>query len=197
MLSRLDAAAYAPQRRVARLSGLAAIVVTIGGILAASALSPTFSWQSSALSDLGVTPATAWLFNGALVVGGIVGTPYAWALWSAAADPLSRLRGATYLLALASMAGVGLVPAGRLLHLPLAVAFFTFAALTAVVDGVARLRLTSGKLALVAGVLAPTAWPVWLLWLDGGGIAVPEFVAAALFGLWVAVLSPERPGRPA
>lgn len=197
MSSRLDAAAGPQRRRIARLTGLAAVAVTLGGILAAAAISPSFSWQASALSDLGVSPATAWLFNGALVVGGVVGAPYAWALWSAAADPLSHLRAVTYLLALATMAGVGLVPAGRPLHLPLALAFFVLAALTAIVDGVARLRLTSGKLSLLSGALAPIAWPAWVLWFRGGGIAIPEFVGAVLFGVWVVALSPERPGRPA
>ncbi len=195
-MSQLSIDAYTPRRRVARLTGPAAVVVVLGGILAATALSPTFSWGGSALSDLGVTPATAWLFNGSLVVGGIVGAPYAWALWSAATDPLSHLRAVTYALALASMAGVGLVPAGRSLHLPIAIAFFVLAALAAIVDGVARFRLASGKLALLSGVLAPVVWPVWMLWIGENSIAVPEFVAAVLFGIWVALLSPERPGRP-
>jgi hypothetical membrane protein len=195
--SQLSLGAYTPRRRVARLTGPAAVVVVLGGILAATALSPTFSWGGSALSDLGVTPATAWLFNGSLVVGGIVGAPYGWALWSAATDPLSHLRGVTYALALAAMVGVGLIPAGRSLHVPVAIAFFVLAALTAIVDGVARFRLASGKLALLAGVLPPVAWPVWMLWMGESSIAVPEFVSAVLFGVWVAVLSPERPGRPA
>ncbi|WP_435115045.1 DUF998 domain-containing protein [Halolamina sp. C58] len=195
MSAQLSLDAATPRRGIARLAGPAAVVVTIGGILLATALSPTFSW-AGALSDLGVTPGSAWLFNGSLVVGGLVGAPYAWALWSAAADPLGHLRAATYLLALVAMAGVGLAPAGQPLHLPFAVSFFALAALTAIVDGVARFRLDSGKLALLAGVLAPVAWPAWLLWLGGRGIAVPEFVGAVLFGVWVVALSPERPGRP-
>lgn len=183
-------------RRVARLAGAAAVAVALGGILLATALSPTFDWQASALSDLGVAPATARLFNGSLVVGAVVGAPYAWALWTAAPGTLGRLRAVGYLLAIAGMGGVGLAPAGHPFHVPFAVAFFLFAALTAVVDGVARFRLTNGKLAVVAGVLAVFVWPAWLLWLAGGGIAVPEFVGAALFGLWVVRLSPERPGQP-
>lgn len=197
MFSYLAIGAHRPRRRIARLSGPAAVAVTLGGIVLATVLSSTFSWQASALSDLGVAPGTAWLFNGSLVVGSILGLPYAWALWSAAADPLGHLRGATYLLTLGSMAGVGLFPAGQPLHLPLALAFFVLAALTTIVDGVARLRLRSGKLSLLSGVLAPIAWPGWVLWLGGGGIAVPEFVGALLFGVWVTALSPERPGRPA
>lgn len=195
MSAQLSLDAATPRRGIARLTGPAAVVVTIGGILLATALSPTFSW-TGALSDLGVTPGTAWLFNGSLIVGGLVGAPYAWALWSAAADPLGHLRAATYLLALLAMAGVGLAPAGRPLHFPFAISFFALAALTAIVDGVVRFRLDSGKLALLAGVLAPVAWPAWLLWLGGRGIAVPEFVGAVLFGVWVVALSPERPGRP-
>jgi hypothetical membrane protein len=192
----IDTVARVERRRLARLTGPAAVTVALAGILAATVLSPTFSWRASALSDLGVAPGTAWLFNGALVVGGVVGAPYAWALWSAAADPLSHLRAATYLLALVSLAGVGVVPAGRPLHLPLALAFFVLAALTAIVDGVARLRLSAGKLALLTGLLATTAWPAWMLWFDAVGIAIPEFLGAVLFGIWVAWLSPERPGSP-
>lgn len=194
--ARFSGGALATRRRFARLSGPAAVTIALTGIVAATAISQTFAWQESALSDLGVAPETAWLFNGSLVVAGLVGAPYAWALWSAAADRLSHLRAAAYLLALVSMAGVGLAPAGRPLHVPFALAFFSLAALTAVVDGVARFRLRSGKLSLLSGALAPVAWPVWLGWL-GEGIAVPEFVGAVLFGVWVVALSPERPGRPA
>lgn len=197
MFSNLAIGAHKPRRRIARLSGPAAVTVTIGGILLATLLSPTFSWQASALSDLGVAPRTAWLFNGSLVVGGILGFPYVWALWSAAADPLGRLRGVAYLIALVSLAGIGLFPAGQFLHLPLALTFFVMAALTTITDGIARFRLRSGKYSLLTGILAPAAWPGWVLWVGGGGIAVPEFVGAVLFGIWVTALSPERPGRPA
>lgn len=184
------------RRQVARFTGPAAVAITLGGILLATTLSSTFDWQASALSDLGVAPATALLFNGALVLGAVVGIPYAWALWTAAPGVLGRIRATTYLLAIVTMGGVGLAPSGDPLHFPFAAAFFLLGALTGVVDGVARFRLTSGKLSLVAGVLTVLVWPAWLLWFDGGGIAVPEFVGAALFGIWVVALSPERPGQP-
>lgn len=183
-------------RQLARRSGPVAAVVAIGCILAATAVSPTFSWWAGALSDLGITGASAWLFNGGLVLGCLVGLPYTWALWTAAADSLGYLRAAAYLSSLLAMASVGLFPAGQPAHLPLALAFFVLASLTLLVDGVARFRLPTGKLALAFGVTSPLIWPVWGLWLArGGGIAVPEFVAAALFALWIALLSPERPGQ--
>jgi hypothetical membrane protein len=170
--------------------------VTIGSILLATALSPTFDWGTSALSDLGTVGATGWLFNGGLIGGCLLGLPYGWALWTAAADQLGNIRVATFLTALLSMAGVGLFPAGDPLHLPFALAFFVFAALTLIVDGVARFRLPGGKLSLAAGIASPAVWPFWLLVVSpDGGIAVPEFVGAAFFALWIVGLSPERPGR--
>jgi hypothetical membrane protein len=188
--------AAVPRRKIARLTGPAAVIVTLGGILLATTLSSTFDWQASALSDLGVAPATAWLFNGALIGGAVVGIPFAWALWSAAPGVLGQIRAACYLLAIVTMGGVGLAPSGNPLHFPFAVAFFLLAALTGVVDGVARFRLVHGKLSILVGVLAVLVWPAWLIWIDGGGIAVPEFVCAVLFGVWVVALSPERPGQP-
>lgn len=183
-------------RQLARRTGPVAAAVAMGCIVAATAISPTFSWWAGALSDLGVGGASAWLFNGGLVLGWLLGLPYAWALWTAAADSLGHLRAATYLCALLGMAGVGLFPAGQPAHLPIALAFFVFASLTLLVDGVARLRLPTGKFALACGVASPLVWPAWGLWLaPGAGIAVPEFVAAGLFAGWIAFLSPERPGQ--
>lgn len=177
-----------------RIAGGAAVVVAMGGVLAATAVSPTFVWADSALSDMGVTGASAWLFNGALILGGLLALPYAWMLWTAAADRLSYLRAGTFLVAVVAMAGVGLFPSGHPLHLPMALGFYLLAMLTLLADGVARIRLGRGKLALLFGLAVPMVWPLWLLWLPfGPGIAVPEFVGALLFSTWVVVLSPERP----
>jgi hypothetical membrane protein len=184
-------------RQWARFAGLSAAAVALGSILLATVLSATFSWWTGALSDLGTVGRTAWLFNGGLVVACLLGLPYTWALWTAAADTLGYLRAGTYLAGIVSMAGIGVFPAGTTAHLPLALSFFVLCALTLMVDGVARLRLLTGKLSLVAGVVSPAVWPVWGVWVaPGGGIAVPEFVAAALFAVWIAALSPERPGSP-
>ncbi len=182
-------------RQWARLTGPAAATIAIGSILLATVLSRTFSWRTSALSDLGTAGPTAWLFNGSLVLAGLLALPYAWALWTGAADQLGHLRAGTFLVAILGMAGIGLFPAGRPAHLPLALVFFVFASLTLLVDGVARFRLKTGKVALLAGLVSPSIWPIWGLWTaPGGGIAVPEFVAAVLFAGWIGLLSPERPG---
>lgn len=190
-------AAYRSQsrRRLARLSGPVAAAVTIGSILLATVVSASFHWRTSALSDLGTVAATGWLFNGGLVLGALLGAPYGWALWTAAADWLGTIRTAAFAGALLSMAGVGLFPAGRPLHLPFAIGFFVLGTVTLIADGVARFRLPTGKLSLAAGVASPAVWPFWLVVIaPEGGIAVPEFVGAVLFALWIVALSPERPG---
>lgn len=181
-------------RRTARYSGVAAVIVALVSILGATALAPNFDWLGSALSDMGTVPASAWLFNGGLVVGGLLGIPYAWMLWTVAADALSRLRAGCFLAAVLCLAGIGLFPSGTALHFPAAVGFYLAATLTMLVDGAARVRLGRGKLAAAFGAGTIGVWPVWLVWLPlGSGIAVPEFVGAVLFGLWVVALSPERP----
>lgn len=169
--------------------------MTIGSILLATSISATFHWRTSALSDLGTVGATAWLFNGGLVLGALLGAPYGWALWTAAADWLGTIRTAAFAGALVSMAGVGLFPAGQPLHLPFALGFFVLGSLTLITDGVARFRLPTGKLSLAAGIASPAVWPLWLVGIaPGSGIAVPEFAGAVLFAVWIAALSPERPG---
>jgi len=193
------AAAYSDSscRRLERLSGPVAAVVAIGSILLATALSATFTWWASALSDLGTVGTTAWLFNGGLVIGSVVGLPYGWALWTAAADWLGGIRAATFVAALLSMAGVGLFPSGEMLHFPFAIGFFLLCAFTEVADGIARFGLTTGKLSMIVGISSIAIWPLWTGWLaPGSGIAIPEFIGAVLFCLWITALSPERPGSP-
>lgn len=158
-------------------------------------LSSTFVWTESTLSEMGAVPSTAWLFNGGLVLGALLGLPYAWALWADRTDAMSHLRAVTFLVAILSMGGVGLFPAGSPLHYPMAISFYVFASLTLLVDGAARFRTRTGKAALAFGLAVPAAWPAWAMWLMlGPGIAIPEFFGTVLFACWVVLLSPERPG---
>jgi hypothetical membrane protein len=59
--------------RIAGLCGVIAPILSFGLIFYAVAISPWFSWQSNALSDLGVYPrASALPFNVALISGGLL-----------------------------------------------------------------------------------------------------------------------------
>lgn len=188
-----DATAVGSRERAASVAGAAAVVVSTGSILLATALSSSFTWTGHALSDLGVEDGVAWLFNGGLFLGSLLAAPYAWALWRRASGLASVVRAAAFATAAAGMAGVALFPTGESLHAPAAIAFFAAATSTMLADGVARRGARRGRVALASGVAAPLAWPAWAASGLGDGIAVPEFVGVALFGAWVVAVSPLRP----
>lgn len=174
----------------------AGVAVTVGGILAATAVSPTFDWATGALSDLGARPPTALLFNGALVVGPALGLPYALTLAAAAGGRAEGVRAGALLLALVSTVGVGLFPSGTALHAPAAIGFFACATATLLADALARAGTLAGRLALAGGLAVPAAWPAWALVVGPAagvtdpGIAIPELVGLAAFVAWVVGLPP-------
>lgn len=58
-------------------AGVAAPLVALGEILIATLVSPSFSWASSALSDLGRPGApTALIFNWGLIGGALLALPF-------------------------------------------------------------------------------------------------------------------------
>lgn len=180
-------------RRTARALGAVGSLVALGGVVLATALSPTFSWTASALSDLGVRPPTALVFNGSLAVGGVVAAGYALAL-----RRHSRLVAACYAVAAASMSLVGVFPSVTALHVPVAVAFFLALTATMAADGVARRDSRSGRLAFLLAVGHVVSWGLWLRGVRlGPGLAVPEFVGAVAFAAWVVALSSSAPLRSA
>lgn len=178
------------RQAAALLTGFAAPFVTLAAILVATVVSPTFSWADSALSDLGVTAATALLFNGGLVVGGLLALPYAFVLWDADPEPLSRTAAVNFALTAVSMGLVGVFVSGHPLHVPVAVAFFLFLTLTMTFDGVARRETTTGNVALRQAGIHVVVWVGWILGYVPGGLAIPEIVGAAMFAVWVLLLSP-------
>lgn len=172
-------------RRLAVVSGALAPVVALGSIFLGTALSPTFSWAGSALSDLGVTPASALAFNGGLVAGGVLALPLAWVL---AADGRSTL-GAVFGLTAVSMALVGVFWSGHPLHFPVALGFYLGATLTMLVDGIGALRAgarTWGLAVLGLALVHIGSWAAWSTGVrPGSGLAIPEAIGAVLFAIWV------------
>ena len=182
-----------PQNPVflARLLGHAAPVVTLGTILLATVVSDSFTWTDSALSDLGVTTGTALLFNGGLVVGGLLALPYAYALWIAARSNVGRLTSVAFALAATTMGLVGVFVSGHPLHLPVALSFYLLVTATLVLDGFARRTVWQGRLSALLGVAHFLGWALWVAGSRfGTGLAVPETVGALVFALWVLGLSP-------
>ncbi|QLG27537.1 DUF998 domain-containing protein [Halorarum halophilum] len=181
---------------VAAAVGAAAGVGTVLAIVGATALAPWFSWSANALSDLGVAGGTAPLFNGALICGGLLALPYAWALHREG-DGQSPVPAVTFALAMLSMAGVGAFPAGTPLHFPMALAFYLLLTVTLVADGVRRRQSPTGRAALVAAAVHVLGWAAWLAGVrPGPGLALPELLGALLFVGWAVAGSPVAPIRP-
>ncbi len=178
---------------VSRYAGFTAPVVGLGGIAAAILVSSTFDWSHSALSDLGVAPATALLFNGGLIVAAILALAFVWSLGNAATTALERLVAVEFTLAAITMGLVGVFLEGTPLHLPIAVSFYLLLTATLATDGITRRNELTGVLCVALAVLHFAVWYAWVRGIVPGGLAVPETFGALLLGAWIYVLGPLTP----
>lgn len=174
--------------RLAARAGVVGPLVGFAATLTATASSPSFRWFGSALSDLGAPgAATPWLFNGGLVLAGILTLPVAWALWVAAAGRLQRLGAGLAGLTMLALALIGVFPSGDPLHLPVAVTFFVLISVTAWVHGSGTVLAGAPRRGLVAiwlGIGHVLGWLGWLA-VGPGGIAVPELAGTLLLYAWL------------
>ena len=173
-------------------SGLLAVAIAFGAVLASTVLSPSFSWATDALSDLGASASpTALLFNGGLIAGGALALPFAHLLWRRAATRVSRLGAAILAVGFACLALVGVFPIGTRLHLPVAVAFYLSITYGWFVRGTGVAlagRVRRGVGTIWFGVAHVTSWLAWVAGARiGPGIAVPETIGALLLAAWVAL----------
>ncbi|WP_122089380.1 DUF998 domain-containing protein [Halalkalicoccus subterraneus] len=173
-----------------RVSALLAPAVAAVAIVGATLSAPEFSWAGDALSDLGAPGApTAWLFNGGLIVAGVLGLPFAAVLVASARHRLDWLVAAVLALTLGTLAGVGLFPSGHPYHLPVAAGFYLGATLTLWIDGTTGVLTDEPRFGLAAIWLANLHVLQWLAWAAGlrvgPGLAIPETIGAALFAVWV------------
>lgn len=175
-------------RRATALAGPAGIAVTLGTVAVAVLLSPWFSWTANALSDLGhPSRATAPLFNGGLVVAGLLGLAFATRLWPETTNAAHRLGLGLVALSFLALALVGVVPAGRPLHTPVAVVIFaalTYALFASATGDVLAGRDRRAIATTWLAVAHVTGWAVWPL--SGlSGIAIPETVGSLVLAAWV------------
>lgn len=184
-------------RRLAVAAGSLAVAFALVAIPAITLLAPWFAWPANALSDLGVAPRTALAFNATLVATALLGLPYAWAVWDAARERgrgLLRAPAVVFAASLVALAGVGLFPSGTPLHFPAALGFFVGLTATLAADGVVRRATATGRASIA---LAAAHVAQWWLWIEGvrigPGLAVPEYVGAAVLAVWVLALSPVAP----
>ncbi|MFC4451652.1 DUF998 domain-containing protein [Halorussus aquaticus] len=175
---------------LSRACGVAAPLVTLGAILVATLVSPSFSWASSALSDLGRPGApTAAIFNGGLVLGALLALPFVARVGLGARRHLTRAGVAAFGLAAVSMGLVGVFPEGHAYHFPSAISLYLFVTYGLFLYGSGRVRAgatNAGLAAIWLGVAHVTSWVVWAAGLRvGPGLAVPETVGAGMFVAWI------------
>lgn len=186
-----------PNSRVRlRDTGVLAAVVTSGSLLLATLVSPAFVWREHALSNLGVnttapgTTVTVVLFNGGLVVGGLIGLAYAYYRYVTAEAGLGRLLGLSFTLTMLTMVGIGLFPQGQPAHIPAAVGFYLLISVTLGIDALSAVVRGKWRWAAAAGALSASNLAVWVGWSLTGdvtrdGLAIPEFAGAVIFVAWI------------
>lgn len=194
--------------RLATACGFVAPAVALGAILLATfvASPETFAWHDRALSDMGRPGAeTFWLFNGALVAGGLLGAPFVRRVWLATRNRLERAGTVALAVAMAGMVGVGVFFLEHTtyylatnLHAAAALTVFAGAPAANWLYGAGAIRAGDrrwGRSTIGFGVAHVAAWTAWIAYgrtiaTDAGAwFAVPEAVAAALFGGWVVLLA--------
>lgn len=169
-------------------SGVAGSGLGLTATLAATLLSPTFSWTANALSDLGApTAANPWLFNGGLVVAGVIAMPFAWVLFATARHVLEHVGAASFAGSVVGLALVGLFPVGTALHAPAAVAYFLLFTVAMWLYGTGAALAGDVRRGLVSIWLGIGHVLAWLAWVAVGpdGIAVPELVGSVILLAWL------------
>ena len=184
--------------------GAIATLFALGGIAAAILLDPTFSWTSDALSDLGVRPRSAPVFNWGLIFGGVAGVGYAVGLGllsrslggEDAEDAFSQqavgtLRAVVLGLAMVAMAGVGAFDLTQPLHGPAAIGFYALTTLVFAVDGLARRGARTGRVTLAFVPVHLAIWTTFVWgWWPVTGLALPELPGALMLAAWVWLVGP-------
>lgn len=191
--------------RTSLLAGVTSVVLTNVAILAAVAASPAFRWSESALSNLGqpgtaaATPLTTALFKGGLILGGALGVAFAVALWANAENLVQKLSVPAFVLAMVSLAGVGVFPQSQPLHAPAAVSFYVLSMVAMALSGAGALLSQKRRPGAVTLALVAVHVGVWWWWRTGGpifrpGLAVPELAGAVVVTVWVLLVAQDGLG---
>lgn len=174
---------------VAAVSGVCSILVALGAIGAAVALSTRFSLSANALSDLGRTGwnSTA-VFNLGLVLGGVLALPLGIVLARNARTLLHAAGSVAFSLSAVSLALVGVFALPAPEHGLVAIGFFLSFTVAFVLYGVGDVRSGArgrGLGTVGLAVVHVFGWTVWLGTGTPGGLAIPELVGSACLAAWV------------
>lgn len=182
--------------RAATWAGPAGIAVGFLAVLASVALASFgtgswFTWTGNALSDLGhPSRATSPVFNGGLVLAGLLGAAFALRLWPTASNHAHRAGVVLFALSQVDLSLIGVFDVTSPLHFTVSVLYFSLFtyALFAYGSGDALAgRARRGVLAVWLGVANATAWVAWSA-VPYEGVAIPEFLGSVLLAVWVVAM---------
>ena len=159
-------------------------ILGFGMIFLAISTAPWFSWQTNALSDLGVEGLTAAIFNRGLMMTAAVMAVFALGIYELGkGDRLGKVGFITLIWACIFLVGIGWFPetAGRV-HREVSIAFFVTLPVAMILITVSFVRRGHRKLGALGIVSGAVAIAVWTLSWDG--VAIPEAVSAASAGVW-------------
>jgi hypothetical membrane protein len=172
------------------LLGIIGPIIAISLILISIALSPWFSWQDNALSDLGVSSA-AILFNTGLIICGVFCTIFSVGFLISIDEKKWFRRIGSVLLCLATIALIGIGVFSEdfgVLHLYFSIAFFTLLLTASILLGVSMIvdpeLKTMGILIFLVGVIGILSW----VFSKAEGVAIPEALSSFPAYIWFAIL---------
>jgi len=175
--------------RIAGISGIIASTLPLIMIFASTALEKSFSWNKNALSDIGVSE-TAWLFNIALIIGGLLNLLFAFGL----RNYLGKTRWLKIGVLLLIVSSISLALVGvftenySIIHALVALGYLLLAPVAIICIGQEVKSKKFGKVSLSLGIIAlltifglPVITFVVNLQI---GFAVPEFAESLVLSIW-------------
>jgi hypothetical membrane protein len=175
--------------RIAGISGIIASTLPLIMIFASTMLEKSFSWNKNALSDIGVSQ-TAWLFNIALIIGGLLNLLFAFGL----RNYLGKIRWLKIGVSLLIVSSISLALVGvftenySIIHASVALGYLLLAPVAIICIGQEVKSKKFGKASLTLGIIALLAifgLPVITFVVNLQiGFAVPEFAESLLLSIW-------------
>jgi hypothetical membrane protein len=175
--------------RIAGISGIIASTLPLILIFASTMLEKSFSWSKNALSDIGVSQ-TAWLFNSALIIGGLLNLLFAFGLRNYLGKKRLLKVGVSLLIVSSiSLALVGVFTENyNIIHALVALGYLLLAPVGIICIGQGEKNKQFGKVSLTLGITALLAifgLPVITFVVNLQiGFAVPEFAESLVLSIW-------------
>jgi len=188
--------------------GYPAVVVGVGIVFVATLIDPAFSWETRSLSSIGEATDAGFgsidriaflLFNGGLLLGGLVGIPFVVGAGSVLDGRVATVATVLGVITLLGMTGVGIAyldgPLASL-HFLFATMLFMGQTLTMWTFGSAMVLDGDPRFGVLSIWISNAQLLFWIFWIIAEAMvfteddvwtyfAVPEFVAALAFGTWV------------